>query len=161
MKKSILLLFIIQICYSQKYHNDTASRFSVKTNVIYWENTFECDSTKAANFFKDNLKFPNQNKGIVNTQKIHCPGVSMYLYNNFRFNYIIKYHQNSYTVTVAEIIFDDNIQLGFGNVTTSNNSNRIEEFELKNKDGTMRKNQQSSKNLECLDSYFINTFSIN
>lgn len=138
-----------------------SENFSIKNGAIFWERTFDSDSLQAVNYFKSNLKISNPDKGIVVNQKTRCRGVAIYAMANFQYSYKIKYSAKSYTVTISEIIYDEEIQIRLGGVSSSKSKNRIEEFEIRSKDGTLRKNQQSIKNLNCLDEYFIKTFSIN
>lgn len=158
---TIIVLLLSASLFSQKDPHNIYSRITVKNRIIFWSNTYQCDSIKAVEYFKSSLRIPNENKGVVANQKTHCPGLSMYMYGMFKYNYLIKYSKNQYTITVSEIVFDNDIQYNFGTVSTSRSGTRIEDFEIKNKDGQLRNNVQSYRNQSCLDDFFIKEFTVN
>jgi uncharacterized protein YueI len=162
--KNLFLLLILTFSikgFSQEDPKNIYSRFSAKNGTIFWENTFEADSTKAITFFRENLKFPSEKKGVISKQKADCKSIAMYMYGNLNFTYKIEYSQNSYKVTISEIMFESTMQYNFGMISAGTSSIRMEEAELRNRDKTLRKNSQSYTNQSCLDDLFIQTFTIN
>jgi hypothetical protein len=161
MKIIYLLLFFPIIAFAQYPEDDaetktpvkqtTETNFTLEDGVIFWQKVFKGNS--------DNVQHPkliNNKAENCNTGK--CKSASMFLFEDFSFNYKIENKENRFRVTIQNIRFNNSVQLDLGGVVTDVKSNSLGDFVIRSKDGKLRKNKAVQKALECLNNYFIEIF---
>ena len=133
MKKILLLLLISFSAVAQDEVIGTQN-FSVNDDkIIIWTKIFEIDSINVLESFKQklNIHFLNENSGYVDNLKLRCEKtISMYAEGNFKINFRIDFKENKYRVIASNIVFENNIQLNFGGVSTSKSYTNIEDYEF-------------------------------
>ena len=117
MKKILLLLLISFSAVAQDEVIGTQN-FSVNDDkIIIWTKIFEIDSINVLESFKQklNIHFLNENSGYVDNLKLRCEKtISMYAEGNFKINFRIDFKENKYRVIASNIVFENNIQLTYG-----------------------------------------------
>lgn len=173
MKKIFLLLFILNTLssFAQKNHDDgiyattkdekLSENFSVEKNVITWKKVFEFKENPIPYLKQNsNLKFKDSIFGTADNLLLRCRNISFYCKNDFQINFKIETKENKYRVTVSNIVFKNAININFGGVSTDDKLILLEEAELRFKDNTIRKNNQSVINLNCIDEFLTELFTI-
>lgn len=158
MKKLIFItLLISNFIQSQEVNYE---RFKIEDNKIIWQNVYNKDSiTTTQNIRKiPALKMFTDYTGEVENQKPDCSSIAIYMISTFRFNVLIEEKEDKIRITVSEILFDSNMQINFGTISTSRRYVSLDEMEIRTSDKKFRKNNQSKTNLTCLDNFLLNFF---
>jgi len=173
MKKVLFLLLISTICFSQEntkyievFNNEKEliefQNFSLDNNFIIWQKVFESNDKDVTGYFRKQLRltFLNEDSGTSINNNLECKGIAFYASGNFNFKFLIEIKENKYRVSVSGINFENQLQYNVGNVSTSNSSINLESVALRDSNNTFRKNSQIKTDLECLNQYFTNLFTI-
>lgn len=157
MKKLLLILLIGISGFAQEENN-----FTAENKYLVWSKVFELKPSEDISLIKNNLKliFRDNNFGFSKNQKCDCKGSSIYLKFPFTYNFKIETKENKYKVSVSNIIFSDNTAINMGGIISGPTTSTLEEYILKKSDGSIKTNNQNTKNLNCLNDYFTSNFTI-
>lgn len=149
MNKFLLLLIIIcQHNYAQ------TENFAVLDKKLVWENVYISNETNIPQLVErhSSLKIVSQNgnlfKGVASFVKCNCADTSLLLDKPLNFNFEIELRGDKYRVTLTDFVFSAE-----NKKRTKDNSSFIYKEDLKN-------NNQTRKDLSCLNNYFNRIFSM-
>lgn len=154
MKKiALLICFISNLGFSQN------KNFYVEKNTLTWKTDLEYTFEDYRKIVENNLKLEvtktsdNQIKGVAKNLKYSCPGASSFMKEEFDADFIINKTDNKLSILVFNLRFKSYDHYVFETVRA-----KVEVFPIENqvlkKNGTIRDNSQTTKNLECLEKYF-------
>lgn len=142
-----LFLLICSISFAQ------TENISIKHNTIYFTEKISNDSTYLSKL-TDHPKIQlNGNKGFFKNAECKCPGTSIFMRDEFNFEFSIKEN----IVEIYNIRFQNSSQIELYGVRTDAKESSIESLAIKN-DGTLRQNGTFKKNYECLSNFFKSVF---
>lgn len=151
MKKLFLIILLISnITFSQQ------TNFRVENNTIFWSINNDKINFEALNKHPK-ITFTEEKKGFFQNAKSKCPGSSIFMREEFNFDFRISNENNTIKIEVYNIRFKNSIQTNLYGVSTSNSDAPFENYALKN-DNTLRTNNTFKKNFECLHSFFKEVF---
>jgi hypothetical protein len=144
-----LLLLICSISFGQM------ENISIKHNTIYFTEKISTDSTYLLKL-SDHPKIQlNGNKGFFKNAECKCPGTSIFMRDEFNFEFSIKEN----IIEIYNIRFQNSTQIELYGVRTDSKESSIESLAIKN-DGTLRQNGTFKKNYECLSNFFKSVFNL-
>jgi hypothetical protein len=144
-----LLLLICSISFAQ------TENISIKHNTIYFTEKINSDSSYISKL-SDHPKIQlNGNKGFFKNAECKCPGTSIFMNDEFNFEFSIKEN----IIEIYNIRFQNSTQIELYGVRTDSKESSIESLAIKN-DGTLRQNGTFKKNYECLSNFFKSVFNL-
>jgi hypothetical protein len=142
-------LLICSISFAQ------TENISIKHNTIYFTEKISNNDTYISKL-SDHPKIQlNVNKGFFKNAECKCPGTSIFMRDEFTFEFQIK--ENS--VEIYNIRFQNSTQIELYGVRTDSKETSLETLAIKN-DGTLRQNSTFKKNYECLSNFFKSVFNL-
>lgn len=142
-----LLLLICSISFAQ------TENISIKYNTIYFTENIKIDSSYISKL-TDHPKIQlSGNKGFFKNAECKCPGTSIFMNDEFSFEFQIKENE----VEIYNVRFQNSSQIELYGVRTDAKESSLESFAIKN-DGTLRQNATFKKNYECLSNFFKSVF---
>jgi hypothetical protein len=162
MKKLIIILALISFQSHAQTPEGIPDAFRLANKNIIWEVVFELKEGETIEGLKNNLKlkFNDEGFGTAEELQLDCKGVNMWLKGNFKTNYKIETKDNRYRVTASNFIFEDTMEINFGSVRTAAKTTPLEFYELKDSNGTIRPNNQTQRDMQCLDHQLRQLFTI-
>ena len=142
-----LLLFIFGISFGQ------VENTSVKYNTIYFTESIKNDSTYISKLTENPKIIITGNKGIFKNAKCNCKGNSIFMRDEFNFEFTIKDN----LVEIYNVRFINSTQWELNGVKTSSLETSLESYALK-KDNTLRDGAIFLKNYKCLNDFFKEIF---
>lgn len=151
MKKIVYLIALISsIAVAQEHH------FKAERKEVSWQMAFKTSET-------DILTLIDKNHAKISVDKVEstgkgmslncdCKNGSWYFEQSFNLFFTVEIKENSYLITVTDIVFD-----GEGE---TNNNNRLENYVLRIGQSKFHPTEKNLINLTCLEHYFIKLFQI-
>ncbi|ARV11481.1 hypothetical protein BTO09_03615 [Gilvibacter sp. SZ-19] len=150
----VLMFFISFKIFSQE--------FTVKYDFITWTMEFEIPSDQFFIYAKKHplLRGMSESGGDLPAKKASCDqrGTAIFMRNPVKAAVIIERTDKGYKIQVDNFRFENQTQINLGNVETNVDETPIEDYLLRKKDQTIRKNKQAQKDLQCLSEYLTELF---
>lgn len=145
----VIFLFFVILSFGQ------SENISVKYNTIYFTENVKKDSTYISKLIENPKITLTGNKGSFKNAKCSCKGASIFMRDEFNFDFNIK--DNS--VEVYNIRFINSSQWELNGVRTTKEESSLELYALKN-DNTIRYSGIFVKNFKCLNDFFQQIFNL-